>query len=73
MDWKARFPELLGNCHIGNIVGRENPVFNCNAGGRKTITKGCQGGQLSGFQYIVVTLNKREESLCRTYTCKKVW
>jgi hypothetical protein len=38
MDWKAQFPELLGNCHI---VGRENPVFNYNASGRKTIMKGC--------------------------------
>jgi hypothetical protein len=38
MDWKVRFPELLGNCHIGNIVGRENAVFDYNSGGRKTIT-----------------------------------
>jgi hypothetical protein len=37
MDWTARFTELLGNCHMGNIVGRENPVFNCDASGRKTI------------------------------------
>jgi hypothetical protein len=27
MDWKASFTELLGNCHMGNIVGRDNPDF----------------------------------------------